>query len=152
MRRWLLTIGLPVVFVAGYFVFDYAPSFIEDAYDDFAGPFLLMYWFGLLFSNMYFVLVEDLKGEGAGPGTIAAMAGGLALLFFVAGGGPPVIWRDPWMFGAAIKPGVDIAWPYVRDRLHHARTGALSPDAEGPLPQAETAADVPAAGGPAIER
>ena len=148
----MLTIGLPVVFIAGYFVFDGAPSFIEDAYGDFVGPFLVMYWFGLLFSNMYFVLVENLKSEGAGPGTVAAVAGGLALMLFVAGGGPPVIWRDPWMFGAAIMPGVDIAWPYIRDRLHLAQaTGGVPAGAESPPPHAETAADAPAAGGPAVE-
>jgi predicted MFS family arabinose efflux permease len=125
-RRWLLTLALPFVFAGGYFVFDYAPSFLEDAYDDFLGPFLLTYWIGLLFSNMYFVLVEDLKGEGAGPGTIALMAGGLALLFFLAGGGPSVIWRDPWMFGITVMPGIDIAWPYIRDRLHAGNRTAVT--------------------------
>lgn len=117
-RRLLLTVGLPFAFVAGYFVFDNAPNFVSDLYDDFAGPFMITYWFGLLFSNMYFYMQENLRSEGAGPGVIAAMGGGLALMFFVAGGGPSVLWRDPWMFGITVMPGIDIAWPYLRDRFH----------------------------------
>jgi hypothetical protein len=130
-RRLVLTFGLPFVFAGGYFLFDYAPSFLEDFYGDFVGPFLLTYWIGLLFSNMYLAMVEDLKGDGAGPG---AVAGGLALLFVVAGGGPAIIWRDPWMFGVAVMPGVDIAWPYLRDRFQLSgrfQSGLASSDGVG---------------------
>jgi hypothetical protein len=145
----MLTFGLPFVFVGGFFLFDYAPSFIEDFYDDFVGQFLLTYWFGLLFSNMYLALVDDMKDEGAGPGTLAAVAGGLALLFFVAGGGPALIWRDPWMFGVAVMPGLDIAWPYVRGRLQldgrNLSAHSVSQDNVGTEPSADNrAAERPA--------
>lgn len=139
-RRWLLSLLLPFACIGGYLIFDQAPSFLQDLYDDFIGPFLIMYWFGLLFSNMYVVLVDDLKREGAAPGVIAAMAGGLALMFFIAGGGPKVIWEETWMFGAAIMPGVDIAWPYVRDRW------MKSGQTRGPLPVEVTDAANPPGG------
>ncbi|MGE0058281.1 MAG: hypothetical protein AB7P33_04785 [Dehalococcoidia bacterium] len=142
-RRLLLTVGLPFVVVGGYFLFDNAPKFVSDLYDDFAGPFMLTYWFGLLFSNMYVYMVEDLKRENAAPGVIAAMGGGLALMFFLAGGGPSVIWRDPWMFGITVMPGLDIAWPYLRDRyrLSTQAQAALQPESAPPAPEDAPATD-----------
>ena len=112
-RRLLLSFGIPPLTIAGYLITDRL-GFIGDFYDDTLGPFLIFSWFGLLFSNMYVYLREDLLAEKASERTIAIMAGGLALVFFVAAGGPSVIWREPWMFGAAVVPGIEIAWPYFR--------------------------------------
>src|SRR5689334_20234044 len=107
-RRLLLTLGILPATILGYVVVETLGVF-EDLYRDLVGPFLVMYWFGLLFSNMYFYLREDLLAERASEGVIAAVSGGMALMFFFAGGGPAICWRDPWLFGAAVMPGIDIA-------------------------------------------
>lgn len=127
-RRLLLTLGILPATILGYVIVDKL-GVLEDLYGDLIGPFLVMYWFGLLFSNMYFYLREDLLAERASESVIAAVSGGLALMFFVAGGGPAILWRDPWLFGAAVMPGVDIAWPFVR-RFLEARIEKMRSTAE----------------------
>lgn len=145
-RRLLLSVGIPPLTIVGYFVTDKL-GFVGDFYDDTFGPFLIFSWFGLLFSNMYVYLREDLLAEKASERTIAIMAGGLALVFFIAAGGPAVIWREPWMFGAAVVPGLDIAWPYLRGLAEaHVRKMQSPPDAAAGPSASEmpsTEADLP---------
>ena len=128
-KRLLLTLGIPPLTIVGYVTTDRL-GFVGDFYGDTLGPFLIFYWFGLLFSNMYVYLREDLLVERASERTIALMAGGLALVFFIAAGGPSVIWREPWMFGAAVMPGIEIAYPYLRGLAKsHVRNMQTSDDA-----------------------
>jgi hypothetical protein len=88
-----------------------------------------MYWLGLQLSNVYVYMQLHLE-ETWSKRTAALVCGGMALLLFLAGGGPSLLWRDPWLLSAAVMPGFDIAWPHVREWMEArvARATGEQPD------------------------
>jgi hypothetical protein len=111
--RTLQTILVPAVLIGGYFLASEAGGFAQSAWDDFAGPFLIMYWVGLGFTYTWDIVRESVKG--ARPGVVAATAGAV-LLVLVVMVGPVELIDDPWLFGVVIAPGIELALPYLRGR------------------------------------
>jgi hypothetical protein len=110
IRRYTELIGTPVVVIGGYFLFSTSGGFLSDAWDDFVGPFLITYWIGLGFIMTWDVVKESL--HGASP-LVAGATGVLGALFlFGMLGGPRALIDDPWLFGVAIAPGLELALPW----------------------------------------
>ena len=114
--RQVQTVLVPAAVLGGYFLTSEAGGFVQSAWDDFFGPFLITYWIGLGFTFAWDVVRESVKG--ARPGVVAATVGavGLVLMIMV---GPMALIGDPWMFGIVIAPGIELALPYFRQRYGH---------------------------------
>jgi hypothetical protein len=114
IRRYVQLIGTPAVVIGGYILFSTSSSFLSDAWDDFVGPFLITYWIGLGFIMTWDVVKESL--HGASP-LVAGVTGVLGALFlFGMLGGPKALLDDPWLFGVAIAPGLELALPWWLSR------------------------------------
>ena len=106
IRRQVLPIALPFVVIGGYIAADYAGGILSDVYEDFGGPFLITYWIGLGFTNMWDIVKQSL--HGASPLILAVVGVGGSLFMLGMLGGPEVIVDEPWLFGAAIAPGLEL--------------------------------------------
>ena len=116
IRRSLLTIAVPIVLIAGYVLFGSVGGALEDAWEDFAAPFLITYCIGLGFTIAWDVVRESASLGGASA-TVVALTGVLsALVIFGMLGGPQALIDDPWLFGVAIAPGLQLAGPLLRKR------------------------------------
>ena len=117
IRRSLLTIAVPIVLIAGYVLFGSVGGALEDAWEDFAAPFLIMYWLGLGFTIAWDYVREAASAPGVSP-TVVAITGVLgALVILGMLGGPQALIDDPWLFGVAIAPGLQLAGPLLRKCL-----------------------------------
>jgi len=113
IRRYVELIGTPAVIIGGYILFG-SSGFFADAWDDFAGPFLIAYWIGLGFTNTWDIVKESMHGAPPLMLAFVGVAGGLILLGML--GGPEVLLTDPWLFGVAIAPGLQLALPWWQHR------------------------------------
>jgi hypothetical protein len=114
IRRYAEIIGTPVIVIGGYILFGTSSGFLSDAWEDFVGPFLITYWIGLGFVTTWDVVRQSL--HGASP-TVAAVTGILvALVILMELGGPQALIDDPWLFGVAIAPALELALPWWRNR------------------------------------
>jgi hypothetical protein len=69
--------------------------------------FLITYWIGLGFTNAWDLLKDSV--HGASP-TVIAITGALSALIILGMlGGPAVVVEDPWLFGVAVAPGLQLA-------------------------------------------
>jgi hypothetical protein len=110
IRRYVQLIGTPAVVIGGYILFSSSSGFLSDAWDDFVGPFLITYWIGLGFTMTWDVVKESL--HGAPPPVVAATGALGALVTLGMLGGPRALIDDPWLFGVAIAPGLQLAGPW----------------------------------------
>jgi hypothetical protein len=113
VRHIALTVLVPVVVFGGYFLAAEAGGSISDFWDDFLGPFLITYWVGLGFTNMWDVVRDSVKG--ASPGAVAATTGAVLLVLFVMIG-PADLLDDLWLFGIVIMPAFDLILPYFQGK------------------------------------
>jgi len=116
IRRAVQAILLPVAVIGGYVLTAEAGGFIEDVWEDFAGPFLITYWIGFGFTMTWDIAAESLHADKATPTTMAitGLLGALVLLMML--GGPAALIEDPWLFGVAIAPGLRLAGPWLAGR------------------------------------
>jgi hypothetical protein len=121
IRRYVEIIGTPVIVIGGYILFSTSSGFLSDAWDDFVGPFLITYWIGLGFVTTWDVVKQSL--HGASPRVAAATAILVALVIMAELGGPQALIDDPWLFGVAIAPGLELALPWWRSRQTAAPPG-----------------------------
>ena len=121
IRRYVEIIGTPILVIGGYILLSGSSGFVSDAWDDFVGPFLITYWIGLGFVTTWDVVRQSL--HGASP-TVAAVTGiAVALVILMELGGPQALIDDPWLFGVAIAPGLELALPWWRSRQTAAPSG-----------------------------
>ena len=121
-KRQLQTILVPAILIGGYVFFSSRDGFLADAWEDFAGPFLLTYWIGLGFVITWEVLRRSLHQDKASPRAMALWGIGLGLFMLMMLGGPAVLIEDPWLFGVAIAPGIELALPWLHGRAARAAT------------------------------
>ena len=114
IRRAAQAILLPVAVIGGYVLTAEAGGFVEDAWEDYGGPFLITYWIGLGFTNMWYVVRESVKD--ARPGVVAGTVAAVLFVLLVPLGGIAALWEDPWLFGVLIAPGFDLILPYLYQR------------------------------------
>jgi hypothetical protein len=125
IRHAAQAIALPVVVLGGYVFLGGAGGFVEDAWEDAVGPFLITYWIGFGFTMAWDVVTESMHTEGASP-TVVALTGGLtALVILMMLGGPGALIEDPWLFGVAIAPGLRLlsAWRTPTEQGDEAHRG-----------------------------
>lgn len=113
IRRYVELIGTPVVVIGGYVLFSTSTGFLSDAWDNFVGPFLITYWIGLGFILTWDIVKESMHGAPPGVAAFVGIVGGLILLGML--GGPQALIDDPWLFGAAIAPGLQLAGSFSRN-------------------------------------
>jgi hypothetical protein len=113
LRHTVLAVLVPVAVLGGY-ILSSMTGFISDAWDRFLGPFLITYWIGLGFTNMWQVTKASMKGFSPGM-AVATVA---VIIFVLLGmlGGIQALIDDPWLFGVVIAPGLDLVLPYLRRR------------------------------------
>ena len=116
LYRQLQTILVPAVLIGGYLFFSPRAGFFADAWDGFVGPFLFTYWVGLGFVITWEVVRHSLHADKASPRTIALTGIAVAVFLLMMLGGPAVLLEDPWLFGVAVAPGVDLAMPWLQGR------------------------------------
>jgi len=116
LYRQLQTILVPAVLIGGYIFFSSREGVIADAWDGFVGPFLFTYWVGLGFVITWEVVRQSLHADKASPKTIALTGFAVAVFMLMMLGGPAVLFDDPWLFGVAIAPGIELAMPWLRGR------------------------------------
>jgi hypothetical protein len=128
IRRQIEIVGVAAIVVGGYILLSSSSGFIADLWDDFVGPFLIMYWIGLGFTTAWDVIKQETRGSH--PLMLAAIGvvGGLVVLGTF--GGPKALLEDPWLFGAAIAPAMELLSPWWHQR-HQRQT---RPDPETPEP------------------
>jgi hypothetical protein len=120
IRRYVLPVALPIVVIGGYILSSGIGGFMEDAWVDFLGPFLVTYWLGFGFTLAWDHVREAAHVEGASP-TVLALLGVLgAVVIFAMLGGIGTLIDDPWLIGVAIAPGLQLAAPWLQKR--HAET------------------------------
>lgn len=85
----------------------------ESLYVERMLPWLLTAWIGAGFTSAWETLRESARLQGTPPLVVAATAVLSALFILSQLGGVPVLWEDPWIFGAAIWPGIRLAGPLV---------------------------------------
>lgn len=107
---------IPAALIGGYVFFSSREGFFADAWEDFVGPFLVTYWIGLGFVVTWEVLRQSLHKDKASPRAIALWGIGLGLFMLMMLGGPAVLIRDPWLFGVAVAPGIELALPWLQGR------------------------------------
>ena len=110
VRHIVLTILVPVAVFGGYFLTSEAGGVLADAWDDFLGPFLITYWIGLGFTNMWYVVRESVKD--ATPGVVAGTTAAVLFVLLFPLGGITTLWEDPWLFGVLVAPGLELVLPY----------------------------------------
>ena len=110
VRHIALTILAPVAVFGGYYLASEVGGALADAWDHFLGPFLITYWIGLGFTNMWYVMRESVKD--ARPGVVAGTVAAVLFVLLVPLGGITTLWEDPWLFGVLIAPGFDLVLPY----------------------------------------
>jgi hypothetical protein len=116
IRRAVQAILLPVIVLGGDILLSGAGGFVEDAWEDFAGPFLITYWIGFGFTMAWDIVTESMRAEAASP-TVVALTGLLsAVVILMMLGGPATLIEDPWLFGVAIAPGLRLAGPWLASR------------------------------------
>jgi hypothetical protein len=106
-----LPIALPAIVIGGYALTIGAGGVIEDAWDNFVGPFLITYWIGLGFTNTWDMIKDSL--HGARPLTLAVVGIGGSLFLLGMLGGPGVLLEEPWLFGAVVAPGLELLRPVL---------------------------------------
>jgi hypothetical protein len=112
IRRYVELIGTPAVVIGGYVLFSGSHGLLADAWDGFIGPFLITFWIGLGFTTTWDVVRQELHGSS--PKTLAIAGVGIGLFMLMMLGGPRVLLDDPWLFGAAVAPGFELALPWWR--------------------------------------
>ncbi|HEU0073926.1 MAG TPA: hypothetical protein VFS30_07925 [Dehalococcoidia bacterium] len=116
IRRAAQAILLPVIVLGGYVLLGGAGGFVEDVWEDFAGPFLITYWIGFGFTMAWDIVTESMRTEAASP-TVVGLTGLLsAVVILMMLGGPGALIEDPWLFGVAIAPGLRLAEPWLARR------------------------------------
>jgi hypothetical protein len=114
IRKYVLPIALPVIVIGGFVLAGGSNGFFSDAWEEFLGPFLITYWIGLGFTNAWDLLKDSMHGVSP---TVIAVTGALsALLILGMLGGPAILIEDPWLFGVAVAPGLQLALPWWRKR------------------------------------
>lgn len=127
VKRSVLILLLPLLVFAGYLLSDEAPGFIDSAYEDFGGPFLITYWIGLGFANAWDQLRQSMLADRFSPGMMAATGIVCALIFLSMLGGVSTLWHDPWLFGVAVAPGFELARPFFERWPRSRRPEPLDP-------------------------
>lgn len=112
---WLLYVA-PLLFVVAVLLSAVLPGFLEDPYVDFALPFFIATWIGAGFTFAWDSLRHGMHAEKFSPAMTAA-TGLLVALIFLVMLGPDSIWQEPWLFGAAIFPGITLARPWLERQL-----------------------------------
>jgi len=125
LHRQLQTILVPAVLIGGYILFSSRGGFFADAWDGFVGPFLFTYWIGLGFVITWEVVRYSLHTDMASPRTVALTGLVVAVFMLMMLGGPAVLFEDPWLFGVAIAPGIELGLPWLQGRI-----AAKGPSAE----------------------
>jgi len=116
LYRQLQTILVPAVLIGGYLFFSSRDGFFADAWDGFVGPFLFTYWIGLGFVITWEVVRHSLHTDKASPRTVALTSLVVAVFMLMMLGGPAVLFEDPWLFGVAIAPGIELGLPWLQGR------------------------------------
>jgi hypothetical protein len=98
---------LPVAVLGGLLLAVKAGGGVEDFYVDKALPWLITTWIGAGFTSTWEML--RVAGRSAPRGVLAATAVLSALVILGMLGGPSVLWEDPWIFGVAVWPGLQLA-------------------------------------------
>ena len=114
MKRlfWLLdhpafgVYGTPFLLAAGIYFAVTGPDWWNDFFLDHALGFLISFWIGSGFAFMWMKLQEGSAEMPGGQATIAIV--GIVGVVLVAGIG---VFTDPFLFGAAIWPGVVLLRP-----------------------------------------
>jgi hypothetical protein len=114
--RQLQTILVPAVLIGGYIFFSSRDGILADVWDDFVGPFLFTYWVGLGFVITWDVVRHSLNADRASPRTVALTGIAVAVFMLMMLGGPSGLFEDPWLFGVAIAPGIELAMPWLQGR------------------------------------
>ena len=114
LYRQLQTILVPAVLIGGYTFFSPRDGVFADAWDGVVGPFLFTYWIGLGFVITWEVVRHSLHSEKASPRTVALTGLAVAVFMLMMLGGPAVLFDDPWLFGVAIAPGIELAMPWLQ--------------------------------------
>ena len=78
------------------------------------GAFLFTYWIGLGFVITWEVVRHSLHSEKASPRTVALTGLAVVVFMLMMLGGPAVLFDDPWLFGVAIAPGIELAMPWLQ--------------------------------------
>jgi hypothetical protein len=130
--RQVQMVLVPAAVIGGYFLAAEIGGALSDFWDDFLGPFLITYWIGLGFANMWDVVKDSVKG--ANPGTVAATTGAV-LVVLVIMIGPASLLSDLWMFGIAIAPAFDLILPYFRQKYPHQEPGATNQEGTHRVPK-----------------
>jgi hypothetical protein len=112
LRHIALTILVPVAVFGGYFLTPTAGGVMADAWDGFVGPFLITYWIGLGFTNMWEIAKAELKDFSPRMAIVTVVLVIFILLSTL--GGPAALLDDPWLFGVVIAPGIDLILPHLR--------------------------------------
>ncbi|HXH22762.1 MAG TPA: hypothetical protein VNN10_12100 [Dehalococcoidia bacterium] len=124
---WPLCV-LPAAIIGGLFGALSIGGKVEDIYGDLL-PFLVTTWIGMGFTYAWDMLRYTMHIEKASPVVVAA-TGVLTAVFMLSALGWQTLWQDPWVFGAVVWPGIQMARPVV-ERLLASRAGAGTPASPG---------------------
>lgn len=113
IRRYVLPIALPAAVIGGYIVTGSIGGLVNDAWEDFLGPFLITYWIGFGFTLTWDYIREAMHVDGASP-TLVAITGVFCALVILAMIGFDTLLSDPWLFGVAVAPGFRLAGPWLQ--------------------------------------
>jgi hypothetical protein len=119
IRRAAQAILLPVAVIGGYVLAAAAGGFVEDAWEDFVGPFLITYWIGFGFTMTWDIVEESMHAERLPPLSMAIVGVLGALILLSMLGGVDALIDDPWLLGVAIAPGLRLAGPWLADRTQN---------------------------------
>jgi hypothetical protein len=87
-------------------------GFVLDLYEDFGFPFLITLWMGMGFGFAWDSVRYSMHAERMPPIVVAGtgILGALVLLSMI---GIDSLWEEPWLFGIAVWPGIQMARPFL---------------------------------------
>ncbi len=106
----------PIVIFGGIILSERAPASLRDFYIETALPFLITVWIGAGFTFAWGVVRESMLREKAPRGMMAAVGILSALTLLSMLGGVSLMWEDPWLFGVAVWPGLNMARGLIERR------------------------------------
>ncbi len=118
----------PIVIFGGIILSERAPAAARDFFMATALPFLITVWIGAGFTFAWRVVRESMLREKAPSGMMAAVGILSALTLLSMLGGISLIWEDPWLFGVAVWPGLNMA----RGLIERRGNGRSTPTPLGP--------------------